>query len=349
MRASCGGHAANAKRAGVDGVDGTRALAEDVVKSNHRRRGRVGVAWGVDCPGPPWHWVQARSNTALPCCSSGVSRRIGIRQRHRAFADGVGQGANTMVREQHPLKRRQIVEQLLRRRALDLRVIGERAERLLLKRRDAGVQLVAAGLVRAARPRDAIVRAGEGDIVDRRHAPPHVHERLGRRHVGRRIDEPDVRWQREGDPDEAVLAKIAEIAGALAVDPEIIRVDRPEQRIVGIGIAPPPPLEELEPRLDAGGRELEIVRRHVAVGARAPVRAQSSSLRSKNARRPRSDGVAGLAAAVVRLAARLRARRDHSVPGVPPRRCWLSSAASRTTRDSRRPAMMMSSQAPSDL
>src|SRR4051794_27803381 len=27
----------------------------------------------VDRPGPPWHWAQARTNTALPCCSRGVS------------------------------------------------------------------------------------------------------------------------------------------------------------------------------------------------------------------------------------------------------------------------------------
>ena len=89
-----------------------------------------------------------------------------------------------------------------------------------------------------------VVRSGEGHVVDRRHAPPHVHERLGRRRVGRGIDEPDVRGQREGDPDETVLAKIAEVTGVLAVGPEIIRVDRPEQRIVGVRVPPAPPLQE---------------------------------------------------------------------------------------------------------
>jgi hypothetical protein len=143
-----------------------------------------------------------------------------------------------MVREQHPLKRRQIVEQLLRRRALHLRVIGESAEGLFLQCRDPAVQLVAAGRVRAARPHDAEVGARERDVVDRWNAPPHVHERLRRRQIGRRIDQSDVGWQREGDPDEAVLTEIAEIRGVLAVDPEIVRIDRPEQRIVGTGIAP---------------------------------------------------------------------------------------------------------------
>ena len=49
-----------------------------------------------------------------------VERRIGIRQRCRAVSDGVGQGAHTVIREQHALKRREIVEQPLRRRVLDL-------------------------------------------------------------------------------------------------------------------------------------------------------------------------------------------------------------------------------------
>ena len=53
------------------------------------------------------------------------------------------------------------------------------AERLLLQRRPASVQLVATGVIRATGPSNARVRAGEGHIVDRRHAPPHVHERLG--------------------------------------------------------------------------------------------------------------------------------------------------------------------------
>ena len=209
--------------------------------------GSLSVACGVDCPGPPWHWPQARSNTVFPCCSSAREPAIGIRQRHGALTHRVRQGANTFVGEQHALERRQIVEQPLRRRLKDLRVIGQRRQRLLLERRESCVQLIATGVVRSARPQDAVVRAGERDIVHGGNASPHVDFRLRRRQIGRRIDEPDVGRQRERDPDEAVLAKIAEIAGALAVGPEVIRVDRPEQRIVGIGIPPAPPLQELKP------------------------------------------------------------------------------------------------------
>jgi hypothetical protein len=56
----------------------------------------------------------------------------------------------------------------------------------------------------------------------------------------------------EGDPDEAVLSQIAEIAGAVAVHPEVIGINRSKQRIIGIRIQSPPQLEELEPRLHAG-------------------------------------------------------------------------------------------------
>ncbi|MFA5897541.1 MAG: hypothetical protein WC829_00370 [Hyphomicrobium sp.] len=66
-----------------------------------------------------------------------------------------------MVGEQDPLKRRQVVEELLRRRVLHLRVSDERTERLLLERREARVQLVATPLIRAALPRNAGVRPVE--------------------------------------------------------------------------------------------------------------------------------------------------------------------------------------------
>ena len=56
-----------------------------------------------------------------------------------------------MVREQHALKGGEVVEELLRRQALDLRVIDQRPERLLLQRRHSGIQLVSSGVVRASR------------------------------------------------------------------------------------------------------------------------------------------------------------------------------------------------------
>ena len=201
-----------------------------------------------------------------------VERGIGIRQRCRPRADGVRERANTGVREQHTLKRGEIVEKPCRDNAQSLRVILERPERLLLKRGDAAIQLVSAKLVGAAEPGTGVVGAREPDIIDGRDHPPDVGDPFRqRRLVGRGIDQPDVCRQREADPDETVLAKIAEITGALAVGPEIIRVDRPEQRVVRIRIPLPPPLEQLESRLGACGGELEVVREHVAVGACAPV------------------------------------------------------------------------------
>ena len=88
------------------------------------------------------------------------------------------------------------------------------------------------------------------------------------------------------DPDETVLAKIAEVAGGVAVGPEVVGIDRAKQRIVGIRIPAAAPLKQLEPRLGAGRRELEAVGRHVAVGARAAVRARPSGSGRKT-RRPR--------------------------------------------------------------
>lgn len=282
------------------GVDGARTLARDVVKSNGGglcgRLSGAAVALAASALEHDFAFLLER-----------VEPRIRIRQRSRALSDGVGHGANTMVREQHPLKRRQIVEQLLRGRVLNPRVIGERTERLLLERREPAVQLISTELVRAAWPRIDIVRSREGHVVHRRHAPPHVHERLGRRRVGQGIDEPDIRRQREGDPDETVLAEIAEITGALAIGPEVVCVERPKQRVVGSRIAPEPFLEELEPRLDVGGRALEIVRRHVAVHARAAVCAQAIQPPVEERPEAAQDRVAGLAAAEVSLKARFGA------------------------------------------
>jgi hypothetical protein len=113
------------------------------------------------------------------------------------------------------------------------------------------------------------------------------------RPLGDGIDELDIRRQWECDPDETVLPEIAEVASALAVDPEVIRVYRPEQRIVGVRIPSAAQFEKSEPGLDIRGRKLEMVARHVAIGAGAPVRAQPPSSRSKNARCPRTTASHG--------------------------------------------------------
>jgi len=178
-------------------------------------------------------------------------------------------------------------------------MVDERSKGLFLKGRDAGVQLVSTGRVGVAWPnRSAEVWSCQRHVIHAGHHAPHVHKRLVRHGVGRGIDEPYFRWQRQRDPYETVLAKIAEIAGVVAVGPEIIRIDRPKQRIVGIRIPLAPPLKQSKSRLDAGGRELKTMRRHVAVGARAPVRAQTLQ-RPIEERAPSSlHSAAGLASAV---------------------------------------------------
>ena len=95
------------------------------------------------------------------------------------------------------------------------------------------------------------------------------------------------------DPDQAVLAEVAEVARVVAVDAEIVRVDRPEQRIVGVGIRSAPQLQKLEPRLHIGGRQLEMVRRHVAVGARAAVAIQPFQPPIEECRNPRATASQG--------------------------------------------------------
>jgi hypothetical protein len=162
--------------------------------------------------------------------------------------------------------------------------------------RDAGVQLIAAKFVRSARPWIPVIGTGERDLVDRRHSSPDIDNSLGRRGIGRGIDQPHVRGEWEGDPDQTVLAKVAEIAGAVAVGPEVVRVDRSKQRIVGIGMTRPPELEQLESRFDIGRRELEVVRGHVAVGARPSVSAQTVQAAVEEREETARNGAAGLAA-----------------------------------------------------
>src|SRR5438132_6440444 len=113
--------------------------------------------------------------------------------------------------------------------------------------------LVSAVVVLAAGQWVDTVRSREFNVIDGRNRAPDVDERLARWCVGDGIDQLDVRRQRECDPDETVLAEIAEIAGALAVGPEIIRVYRSEQRIVGVRIPSAAQLKESEPGLDIGG------------------------------------------------------------------------------------------------
>ena len=104
--------------------------------------------------------------------------------------------------------------------------------------------------------------------------------------------------QRERDADQTVLTQIAEVGGGIAVGPEVVGVDGPEQRIVGIADSTGAASGETgnAPRRSAG----ESWKWSVAMWQSAqerPFAARPAGRRSKKARRPRSDGVAGLAAA----------------------------------------------------
>jgi hypothetical protein len=201
-------------------------------------------------------------------------RRIGI-GRYCPCSDSLRDRAHLWVREQDLLERREIVEDLQRRQRGRLRMANERSECLLLQRAEPAIQLVSTCGVRAARPRVCVVETGQLDVVDGRNHTPDIHQRFARWRVRRRVDQPDVRRQRKCDPNQAVLAQVAEITCRHPVRAEVIGIDRPEERVVGLGIELAPPLEQLKSRLRARGRELEIVGRHVAVGARPSVAVQA--------------------------------------------------------------------------
>jgi hypothetical protein len=114
----------------------------------------------------------------LPLLLERVERRIGIRQRRGAGRDRVGEGANPLVREQRPLKGGQVVKDPRRRRTLDLRVVGQRAERLRLERPRPGVELITTKGIGVARPVVLGRRTAQRNVVHARDHPPHVHELL---------------------------------------------------------------------------------------------------------------------------------------------------------------------------
>ena len=217
-----------------------------------------------------------------------VEGRIRIGQGKGPVADGVGERPNAVVREQHALKRRQVVEEPLRRHVLNLGVRLERPEGLLLEIGEPAVQLVTTSWVRAAEPWVFEVITRQLDVIDGGNHPPHVDAALTRRQVGRRIDEPDVRRQIERDPNQAVLPQIAEIVGVLAVRAEVVGVDRPEQRIVGLRIESSEETQKPESLFDVRRRELKMVRGHVAIGAGAAVSVQAAQA-SIQERQPAAD------------------------------------------------------------
>src|SRR6185369_8343198 len=107
-----------------------------------------------------------------------IERRIRIWQGDDSSACRVGQAAHAIIREEYPLERGQIVQQrdqVVQRfawRQLDFRVIEQRAERLVLKRRETAVQLVSTCAIGVACPGYSGVGACEFYIVDARNHSP---------------------------------------------------------------------------------------------------------------------------------------------------------------------------------
>ena len=107
-----------------------------------------------------------------------------------------------------------------------------------------------------------------------------------------------IRRQRKWDPNQAVLAQVAEITCRVPVAAEVIGIDRPEERIVCLRIELAAPLEQLKSRLRARRRELEIVGRHVAVGARPSVAVQAMYAPVHEGAEPTRDRIARLRTAI---------------------------------------------------
>ena len=114
--------------------------------------------------------------------------------------------------------------------------------------------------------------------------------------MGGRIDQPHVRRQRENDADQAILPQVAVVARLLAIDAKVVGVDRPEQRIVGMGVVASPLLQELEPALHGGGSQPELFGRHVTVATGAPIAVESRQVAVEEGEEPAKDRSAGFPA-----------------------------------------------------
>jgi hypothetical protein len=170
---------------------------------------------------------------------------------------------------------------------LDLRVIPEGSESLILKRVHSPVELVPTRDVRSSRPKGfEPIGAGEGHVPNTRNGTPHVRERLVRNcvsggrlarsrdtagHAACGVDQLRVRRQWEPDSDQTVLDEVGEIVGVIAILHEIVGVNWTEERIVRVGLYRSAQPQSVEPGLCVRWRELEAVRRHVAVRAGAPI------------------------------------------------------------------------------
>ena len=157
-------------------------------------------------------------------------------------------------------------------------MVAQRAERLVLQRVDAAVELVAAARVRPSRRRGSdAIGARDVDVEDRRSRAPDIGDGLaGRerrcraRHRRPAVEELDVRGQRDRHANQAVLRQVREVVRGRAVDPEVIGVDRAEQRIVDARHG-----HLRKPCLRGRGGQLEVLGIHVAVGTRSAIATQA--------------------------------------------------------------------------
>ena len=214
--------------------------------------------------------------------------RINVRQGSLSISHRIGQHANPGRGEKNILKCGEIVEHLLWRRRLNLRVSHECPERLLLQIRLASIELISAGGIGTARPGNRAVGPGQFHVENTRHGAPYIDRGLGRRRVGGRIDEANVGGQRHGHPDQAVFAQVAEVTRRLAVDAKIVGVDRQEQRILRQRIPAAPPLQQLEASFGAGGRKLQVVSGMWQSAQERPLACRPWSRRSRKVMRPRA-------------------------------------------------------------
>jgi hypothetical protein len=174
-----------------------------------------------------------------------AQRRIGIRKRADA-GDRICKLLHRRRRKERLLKSREIIEEALGWLRRHLRMRNEGAPSLLLQRAKPPIMLVSTLPVwserilsenrcpHVRRP-DRIHRVGasDRDVGYRHDGAPQIDERLVRRTTCRRIDHLDVVRKRHRDPNEPVLDQVRVVARVVAVDAEVVGVDRPEERIVG--------------------------------------------------------------------------------------------------------------------
>jgi len=163
-------------------------------------------------------------------------------------------------RERALLESHDLIELCVRNRAA-LAVSGDRRLRLVAQVRDAAIELI---------------RAGERDVLDRRHAAPHVDAAIGARdHVAVVVDHIHVRGQRERDADQA-LREVRELGRRGA---RIIGIDAVKQRI------------RRRQARDVLGSQDAVIVEDVAGGTRTTIRARECVLELRAADIAEQGGV----------------------------------------------------------